>query len=88
MSCSKTHLSQLLFAVQDLFIDPVRAGDGRTYERSAITAWLDKHDTSPMTNLPMPHKDLVTDTELLQRKWVLERRLDVAMQQAGIDPED
>lgn len=30
--------------------DPVVAPDGYTYERSAIEAWLEKHDVSPITN--------------------------------------
>lgn len=32
-----------------LFIDPVTASDGYTYEKSAITKWLSGHNTSPMT---------------------------------------
>ena len=30
--------------------DPVLLGDGHTYERKAITAWMSNHTTSPMTN--------------------------------------
>jgi hypothetical protein len=30
------------------FFDPVIAEDGHTYERNAITAWLDKYDASPL----------------------------------------
>lgn len=40
----------------ELFEDPVVAADGHTYERSAILAWLSKHDTSPMTNEPLATK--------------------------------
>ena len=38
--------------------DPVVAGDGRTYERSAIERWFAGHDTSPMTGSTLPSKDL------------------------------
>jgi hypothetical protein len=41
-----------------LMVEPVIAADGYSYERAAIEKWLrDKH-TSPMTNLPLPHKGL------------------------------
>lgn len=34
--------------------DPVVAKDGHTYERSAITTWLETHKASPMVrNLPI-----------------------------------
>lgn len=49
------------------FDDPVRAADGRAYDRSAIELWLTEHDTSPMTNQPMPHKRLVPDPKLKQK---------------------
>ena len=32
-----------------IFCEPVIAEDGVIYERSAISTWLAKHDTSPMT---------------------------------------
>ena len=38
---------------QELPIDPVTAEDGRVYERSAITEWLQQNDKSPHTNEPM-----------------------------------
>ena len=41
------------------FCDPVIAADGHSYERSAIEAWLQHHNTSPLTNLQLPHKHLV-----------------------------
>lgn len=31
---------------------------GHTYERSLITKWLTKNNTSPLTNLPLRHKRL------------------------------
>ena len=53
-----TTVSSSEFLVPDGFLcpishsimsDPVLAGDGRTYEREAITEWLEKHSTSPVT---------------------------------------
>ena len=35
------------------FKDPVVASDGYTYEREAMEKWLDEHDTSPESNLPL-----------------------------------
>lgn len=49
----------------EVMSDPVVAADGRTYERAAITDWLSSHDTSPLTNLPLEHKDLRTNDALL-----------------------
>ena len=34
---------------QELMTDPVMAMDGHTYERAAISAWLSRKTTSPMT---------------------------------------
>lgn len=48
----------------ELMADPVMAADGHSYERKAITAWLRAHDTSPTTNLPLPHKLLVDNHAL------------------------
>ena len=40
--------------------DPVVAGDGFTYERAAIEAWLKHSATSPMTHKPFgPRAELV-----------------------------
>ena len=41
---------------QELPVDPVMAEDGRVYERSAITEWLEKNAKSPHTNEPMGTK--------------------------------
>ena len=45
-------------------IDPVMAADGHTYERAYIERWLQDHDTSPKTNLPLDHKTLVPNYAL------------------------
>ncbi|KAK9811294.1 hypothetical protein WJX72_001288 [[Myrmecia] bisecta] len=44
---------------QELIRDPVIAADGFTYERSSIEKWLQKSDTSPMTNLKLEHRILI-----------------------------
>ena len=48
----------------DLMEDPVQCSDGRTYDRSAITRWLQNHDTSPMTNLPLETRALIPNLAL------------------------
>lgn len=40
------------------FRDPVRASDGRLYEREAITKWASEHGTSPFTREPLHLDDL------------------------------
>lgn len=42
----------------EVFVDPVVAADGITYERAAIVNWLSSHDTSPMTNAPLSNMTL------------------------------
>ena len=39
--------------------DPVLLADGKVYERSAILTWLGQHNTSPCTNLALPHKTVL-----------------------------
>lgn len=58
----------------DLMKNPVRTADGFTYERSHITMWLALHDSSPMTNLVLDHKDLEEDEVLKARiaEWSAE----------------
>lgn len=43
----------------ELLFDPVILADGHTYERWAITEWLEDHDTSPVTNELLSSKLLV-----------------------------
>ena len=40
-------------------VDPVIAADGYTYERSAISDWLQQHETSPVTNQRLAHSRLL-----------------------------
>lgn len=50
--------------MQDFFVDPVVAEDGHSYERSAIKTWLEKHNTSPLTNKMMYSKRLIPNHNL------------------------
>ncbi|KAK9202323.1 hypothetical protein WN944_017533 [Citrus x changshan-huyou] len=50
---------------QEVMQDPHVAADGFTYEAEALKGWLDSgHETSPMTNLPLAHKNLVPNHAL------------------------
>lgn len=49
---------------QDVMEDPVVCADGHSYERAAITHWLLARDTSPCTNAPLPHKNVVPNHAL------------------------
>jgi serine/threonine protein kinase len=44
--------------------DPVICADGKSYERAAIEAWLQTHDSSPSTNLPLENKQLTPNIAL------------------------
>jgi hypothetical protein len=46
----------------DVMTDPVKAKDGKTYERSAIVTWLNKSGTSPINpSMRMSPSDLIVD---------------------------
>lgn len=49
---------------QDVMEDPVVCADGHSYERIAITQWLLARDTSPCTNAPLLHKNVVPNHAL------------------------
>lgn len=51
----------------ELFRDPVRAEDGRLYERKAITRWIHEHGTSPFTRQMLDINDLQPDDEVRKR---------------------
>ena len=55
----------------EMMRDPVFAADGHTYERDAISKWLEKRQTSPLSNEPLPHGTLVPNRALkgLIDKW-------------------
>ncbi len=48
----------------ELFIDPVVATDGFTYERKSITEWFQKHNTSPSTGEILSNKSLIPNNTL------------------------
>ncbi|KAJ4745532.1 U-box domain-containing protein kinase family protein [Rhynchospora pubera] len=59
---------------QEVMKDPCMAADGYTYETEAIKGWLDSgHETSPMTNLPLPHTELTPNYALrfAIQEWLL-----------------
>ncbi|XP_021281280.1 U-box domain-containing protein 33 isoform X2 [Herrania umbratica] len=50
---------------QEVMQDPHVAADGFTYEAEALRGWLDSgHDTSPMTNDKLAHRNLVPNLAL------------------------
>lgn len=49
---------------QEVMQDPVVAADGTTYERSAITAWVLAHGTSPLTRAPLSVDRLLPNRSL------------------------
>uniref|UniRef100_A0A7N0T6I2 RING-type E3 ubiquitin transferase n=1 Tax=Kalanchoe fedtschenkoi TaxID=63787 RepID=A0A7N0T6I2_KALFE len=51
--------------LQEVMMEPCVAADGYTYDRNAIEKWLEKKENSPMTNLPMPSKNLIPNYTLL-----------------------
>ncbi|XP_041994968.1 U-box domain-containing protein 35-like isoform X1 [Salvia splendens] len=51
--------------LKEVMSDPCVAADGYTYERRAIEAWLTEKDTSPITELSLPHKHLIRSFALL-----------------------
>ena len=51
--------------LHDIMADPVSTCDGHTFERSAITVWLQNHNTSPITNEPLPDKRLTPNHALV-----------------------
>jgi len=64
MTSEKHDISLILNALTcpitfELFVDPVLASDGHTYERSAIVEWIKYHNaTSPMTRQTLNMKEL------------------------------
>jgi hypothetical protein len=48
----------------DVMNEPVVAADGNSYEASVILQWLKTRDTSPLTNEPLPHNEVVPNIAL------------------------
>lgn len=77
----KTCLYLSCLALQGVMVDPVIAGDGHTYERVAIAAWLERQHTSPVTQAPLPHPRLVPN--LLIKGAIASQRLQLSQQAAA-----
>ncbi|GAX83009.1 hypothetical protein CEUSTIGMA_g10436.t1 [Chlamydomonas eustigma] len=62
---------------RDIMRDPVNASDGHTYERSAITQWMQKEMSSPMTKLPLQSPVLYPNHNLRSAiiDWVTKNRI-------------
>lgn len=45
--------------------EPCVAADGYTYDRKAIEEWLQEKNKSPITDLPLPNKNLLPNYTLL-----------------------
>ena len=50
----------------EIMEDPVMTADGHAYDRDAIAQWLQSHDTSPITNAQLAHRDLAPAHALRQ----------------------
>lgn len=48
----------------EIMVDPVMDADGNTYERWAITRWLEKSQQSPITRMPIASRMLVPNRAL------------------------
>lgn len=48
---------------QQIMYAPVCTADNQTYEREAISKWLETNNTSPNTNLQLPHKILTHNND-------------------------
>ncbi|CAA6666576.1 unnamed protein product [Spirodela intermedia] len=49
---------------QEVMRDPQVAADGFTYEGEAVRGWFESKNTSPMTNLVLPHTQLIPNLTL------------------------
>ncbi|KAL5208429.1 hypothetical protein ABZP36_032864 [Zizania latifolia] len=64
--------------LQEVMRDPQIAADGFSYEAEAIREWLGSgHDTSPMTNLKLPSRELIPNHALRDaiHEWRLRRAM-------------
>ncbi|EEC74270.1 hypothetical protein OsI_09502 [Oryza sativa Indica Group] len=64
--------------LKEVMRDPQIAGDGFSYEAEAIREWLRSgRDTSPMTNLKLPRRELVPNHPLRDaiHHWRLRRAM-------------
>jgi U-box domain len=60
-------MMQLQLWLQEVMVRAVVcAGDGHSYEKSAISEWLKTRDDSPVTGQPLAAKDLLPNHALRQ----------------------
>eukprot|EP01126_Amoeba_proteus_P043780 TRINITY_DN4827_c0_g2_i3.p1 TRINITY_DN4827_c0_g2~~TRINITY_DN4827_c0_g2_i3.p1 ORF type:complete len:334 (-),score=85.59 TRINITY_DN4827_c0_g2_i3:94-1095(-) len=52
---------------EQLFVDPVLLADGYTYEKSAITDWLQDHNTSPITDEVLTSRIMLPNNTIKQK---------------------
>lgn len=68
----------------EIMKDPVICADGITYERREISRWLQKHDTSPKTNLVLANKILIPNyaikSAIGSRNFAVNKKVSVATQ--------
>jgi hypothetical protein len=52
--------------------DPHFAADGFTYEGDSIRLWLERNNTSPMTNLPLRHREIIPNLSIRSaiQEWI------------------
>lgn len=56
---------RMALKLQERMQDPHVAADGFTYEAEALRGWLASgHETSPVTNLELAHKELIPNRVL------------------------
>jgi hypothetical protein len=78
-------LDELLCPITgELFIDPVVAADGHSYERVAFARWMNERQVSPLTNLPLKSTNVVPNTALKKLVEAFEPAIhEFAMELAG-----
>ena len=69
---------------QVIMSDPVIAADRFTYERAAITDWLEQSDTSPVTGAVLANMTLTPNDSVKKiAEWFM-----VSCEEAGADAKD
>ena len=69
---------------QAIMSDPVMAADGFTYERAAITDWLEHKDTSPITGAALANTTLTPNRAVKKiAEWFM-----LTCEEAGADAEE
>ena len=65
--------------------DPVSCADGHSYDRAAITRWLQDHNTSPKTGMPLEHTNLVPNHALRSAIQDWQQEQEAAMREIPVD---